>query len=197
MIVTREQLTQVVGSLSQAGFYGVDTETYGVDFHDRLFSIIIASENDTFYFNFNSLPDNLGNLPPEEYNLSGQANLLGNIFGRSDSLFFLHNAKFDLQKLRLEGLEIAGRVHCTMAVERLVYNHYLDHSLEACAKRRGLEKDSAVEDYIKKYSLYDEQKKPLYSKVPFYIMANYGQMDARLAYQIGMDQRRDLDVVAE
>ena len=200
MIVTKESFGRVVESLSRPGQYSLDTETHGVEFYDRLFSIIIASADDTYYFNFNTLPDHNGRLPPEEHNLSGKIALMAPIFGRVDSLFFIHNAKFDMQKLRLEGLAINGKVHCTMAIERLIYNHYLEHSMDACAKRRGMEKDKSVEDYIKKFGIYGVnsvgEKKPLYAQVPFFIMANYAELDGRLAYFIGQDQRRDLDVAA-
>jgi len=197
MIVSNENFDRVVEKLSRPGQYGLDTETFGVDFDDRLFSIIIADADDCYYFNFLTTPDHNGRMPPEEFTLVGKIPLLVPIFDRVDSLFFLHNAKFDLQKLRLEGIEVKGRVHCTMATERLIYNHYLDYSLDACARRRGLEKDKTVEEYIKKFNLYEVkngEKKPRFDLVPFFIMSTYGQRDARLAYQIGIDQRRELDL---
>jgi len=199
MIVSNENFAEVVEKLSQPGQYGLDTETFGVDFDDRLFSIIISDNTDSFYFNFLEKPDHLGRTPPPEFCLPRESSLLalGGALSRVDSLWFIHNAKFDLQKLRLEGIEINGRVHCTMATERLIYNHYLDHSLDACARRRGLEKDKTVEEYIKKFNLYEVkngEKKPRFDLVPFFIMSTYGQQDGRLAYQIGIDQRRELDL---
>ena len=52
MIVTRDSFDDAANLFGKAGIYGLDTETTGLTFDDRLFSIILANEEEEFYFNF-------------------------------------------------------------------------------------------------------------------------------------------------
>lgn len=182
---------------------GVDTETYGVGYGPALFSIAIDSGEKGFYFNFNPhAPET-----PAEYVLDGrEVSVLLNreVFSNQDALTFIHNAKFDLDKLRRFGIEVEGTIHCTMAIERVLRNNHFGkgaYSLAGAATRRGWEKDERVEQYITKHKLYTVKNIPgkkkafhdkHFSKVPFPIMAAYAGMDARLHAKLGKDQLAEL-----
>ena len=201
MIVKRDEFKSVIKHLSKAGDYGLDTETYGLKRDHRLFSIIIADEKNGYYFNFNDRPDHLGNKAPFDCILphSWMA-AFEEVLENKDSRFAVHNAKYDMQKLALEELFILGEVHCTQAIERVLRNNFLGkspYSLAACAKRRGLEKDESVDEYITKHKLFTEERidgkdKPVQHKhfnlVPFPMMARYAETDGVLARFIMLDQ---------
>tara|TARA_R100000234_G_scaffold15257_1_gene8335 strand:+ start:865 stop:2667 length:1803 start_codon:yes stop_codon:yes gene_type:complete len=198
MIVTRENFGEAIRKLSQQGDYGFDTETFGVGRQDRLYSIIIADENKTYYFNFLNEPDHLGDYPshslPRE--LISQMQM---IFNNEKSTWFAHNAKFDMAKLALEGIEILGRVHCTYAMARILKNNYRTYTLDACARRMHGYDIGKIEldEYITRNKLYDiiqipgklkKIKKKHYSKIPFPMMVEYGERDGRLVRDLGVYQ---------
>lgn len=201
MLVRRDEFQAVVKKLSAAGIYGLDTETTGLRRGDRLFSIIIADELQGYYFSFNEDCDHLGNYVPDEYRLPREwISQLAPITENEESIFFLHNAKFDLGMLSKDDCFVTGQAHCTEAMERVLQNNYLGHkpySLKSCAKRRGLEKDAAVEDYIKQHGLITKLVVPgkdkivelwHFDKVPFQIISPYGCTDAVITRAIGIDQ---------
>lgn len=188
---------RVIRALNQRNFLGIDTETYGLRYDQKLFAIQIHDGHETYYFNFLEGEDSLPRscLP-----------LLQQLFDNPTKTWFTHNAKFDCQKLLLEGLEIKGTVHCTKSIERLIYNDYIQlkgwdkpYSLDSCTRRRkkGLRKDDAVKKYIMENDLWEWQSIPgkkkrvknlFFNKVPLEIMHNYGCLDAELTYFIGQDQ---------
>jgi DNA polymerase I-like protein with 3'-5' exonuclease and polymerase domains len=194
IIVT--DVAQACITLAESLYLGLDTETTGLGQDDRLFSLQIATEADEFYFNFQSY----GGDEPVLDRQSTFKWLNEYIFSKAGRTYFMHNAKFDLRMLRKEGAIIKGKVHCTYAIERVLKNNYIGkepYSLAGCAKRRGLEKDSRVEEYITKHKLYTKvtipgKKKVVqlkhFDKVPFQLMTEYGAIDARLALKIGLDQ---------
>lgn len=198
MLVGKRDFDEVVRNLSQTGSYGLDTETSGLTRKDRLFSVIFADETQGYYFNFNDQPDHLGHLAPDEYILPREwLDSLCQIVENRDSLFFLHNAKFDLSMLSKEGLIVLGSVHCTEAMERVLRNNHFKYSLKACAERRGLAKDDTVDAYIKEHGLFDKLVIPGKKKVsqlkhfdlvPFNVIAPYGCTDAVITRAIGLDQ---------
>ncbi len=205
MIVNREKFQSVIEKLARAGSYGLDTETTGLFEKDRIFAIILADSAGAYYFNFQSYPG-LGEEWVLPLDLISQ---MAPVIENPESLFFIHNAKFDMRMLAKEGLEILGEVHCTNSNERVVKNNYIGHhpyNLETCAERRGLAKDSAVEDYITKNKLYTDlivpgKDKPLrikhFDRVPWEIIAPYGQQDAILTLTIGLDQISQLQKMDE
>jgi DNA polymerase-1 len=209
MIVSRKDFKKIVKRLSRSGDYGLDTETTGVRRTDELFSIILADAEDGYYFSFNDAPDHLGNLVPEEYRLPRRwIEDLAPIFDNEKSLFFIHNAKFDLRMLSKEGSCILGAVHCTEAMERVLKNDLPDgaYNLAACAERRGWAKDESVEEYMRKHKLID--RVPVAGKsglvelwhmdqVPFQITSVRGIGDAVLHRQIGLDQLAQLKKLDE
>lgn len=173
---------------------GLDTETYGVEFWDRMFALQIATEKAVWYFNFH---DYLDGTPVSNRALTLQA--LCPAFKRVDALWFIHNAKFDLRRLALEGTKISGGVHCTQMQERFVYNQHMSYSFDACLKRRDMAKDDAVSNYINEHKLWttvNGDKKKHYDKVPFPIMFEYGCSDAERVRTLGLDQRKELEAHA-
>src|SRR5690606_29506611 len=113
-----------------------------------------------------------------------------------------HNAKFDMRRLNLAwSVDLCGKIHCTETVERILRNDHISYSLDQVAKRRGLKKDGRVEEYISAHKLYDwvhipgkktREKSKKFWEVPFRLMAPYACMDARIAYQIGLEQTHEL-----
>lgn len=203
MIVTRESYKQTVEKLTKSsGYYGLDTETTGLRHHDKLFSIIISDSKESFYFNFNQQEDYEGTKIREECILDRQwLQELVPMFSNPKNYWFIHNAKFDLRMLAKDGLFIAGTVHCTQALERLIKNNLVGkspYSLSSCAKRYGFgDKLDAVAKCVKDNKLSTTLKLPgrsrkekllHYDKVPFDLMAEYGEMDGTLVYKLGMEQ---------
>lgn len=195
MLVRRTILQSVISKLNSASHIAFDVETTGLYPHlgDRLFSLILHDGAEGYYFNFQAYPG-----LAEDWILPRSALAdLAPLFAKKDCLFYAHNAKFDLAMLRYEGLEVLGPVHDTEMGARLEYNRHFSYSLDACAKRLGLAKSDAVAEYIKKHKLYEkyidpetgeEAKKPLFTKVPFDVIAPYGIKDAEITYALGMHQ---------
>lgn len=181
-----------LGSHTELGF---DTESYGVHHDSRLFSIQIATSKATYYFNFHDYKDG---TPTLDY---GAIQLLAPIFNERDIVWYIANAKFDLRRLSIEGIKIAGKVHCTVMAERFIYNQHMQYGLDACLKRRGRAKNDEVEKYIKEHKLYSwitevgkktRRKDKHYYKVPFDIMFEYGCQDASDVLWLGQQQREQL-----
>ena len=55
MLVKPGNFSQIVETLTMPGIYALDTETTGLEWHKdaKLFSIIIATEKEVYYFDFN------------------------------------------------------------------------------------------------------------------------------------------------
>lgn len=201
MIVSKDTFDETLKKLFDYKVLSFDTETTGLSPYkgDRLFSIIIGtSEREAYYFNFNVMPD-----IPKEYILSpSHLRKLGALFAKEDILWFGHNAKFDMHFLAKEGIEIAGKIHCTMVTARLVYNVHMSYSLSECASRIGYSKDDAVAEYIKKNHLWaweeipgvkKREKRMFFNKVPFDVIAPYGETDAKVTYALGVWQLKELE----
>lgn len=196
MLVTVDNIHILLEDLEKEKLIGFDTETYGLNFHDRLFSLSIATEKTSYYLNFNAGEDHLGYKASTVLHYS----LLGELLPYTDTLdkiWVAHNASFDIQKLANEGLYPPRRVHCTMITERLIRNDTLSLSLENIAMKYGLAKDMRVDAYIEKHKLYSQaiipgknrkEKILHFDKVPFNLMVEYGEHDAVLARQIGKIQ---------
>lgn len=203
MIVLRESFQDVVAKLSEKKVFSLDTETYGLSPFkgDRLFSIIVSTGEDSFYFNFNPYP----NVDPEcvlPYSLCKELNVLTS---DPETLWYMHNAKFDLHMTRNEGIWFGGEVHCTESVARLIYNDYQGYSLSECAERIGFQKDDTVEKYILKNNLWKWEappgkktrvKKKYFSKVPLSLIQPYGEQDAFITFKLGEYQREELQKIA-
>jgi len=164
---------------------------------DHMFALQIASKEAAYYFNFHDYGD--GTYVWDRENL---VNDLGVLFSKSDVTWFIHNAKFDLHRIRNAGSMLSGRVHCTQAIERIIYNQHIRYGLDACLKRRGRGKNDEVAKYIREHKLYTQEtvegkkrkiKNMHYDKVPFDVMYKYGCDDASEVLFLGMDQLQNID----
>lgn len=201
VVVTRSNYDSIIQLLSGTrGAKSVDTETTGLMPYqsDRLFSVIISTVQETYYFNFHYYL----RLDPEFVIPRDWLWRLGAVFCHPDDIWFAHNAKFDLHFLAKEGIQIAGTVHCTRSGARLEYNAHPGYKLEQCAERLGLKKDDAVEKYIKEHKLYEMRKIPgkktrekfkFFHKVPHPIISEYGLTDAYVGRQLGEHQIKVID----
>lgn len=160
----------------------VDTETTGLEHHDRLFAIILGTANDEYYFDRRTLGD--GFLHDENFRI---------LFSPPRVLLF-QNAKFDMSMLVREGVAPIAPVADIAVLARLCRNDHITYSLDAQAKRLGWAKDDAVKAYIKEHKLYETRRNylgeeytvPRYDWVPVDVMFKYACTDARLTYDIYM-----------
>lgn len=196
LVVTKENISQVLQQCSLSKILSLDTETTGLrlDREDRLFAIVICDGTNVFYFNFNTYPNNIPVLTRED------CQGLNALFD-SDITWFIHNAKFDMWALYREGYKPLRNVWCTQALARLEYNEHLKYSLDECVKRIGFFKSDAVEKFIQKHMLFEWEeipgkktraKRKFFGRVPFSIMAPYAEADARIAYSLGIYQQTKL-----
>jgi len=212
MIVSLDSFQETLLTLRKTKLKSIDLETTGLKWYDndRLFSVIIADAKTSYYFNFNNEPDHLGEKAPEEYTLPREwLASYKELFEDPSCTWFTHNAKFEIGMLAREGLNLAGSVHCTEAMARLLDGRYKKYSLDECIKRmnkklhiQGAEKLDTVKAYVSKHKLYKEvriegKKKPkresFYHLVPFPIMAEYGCVDGSIGRSLGMYQIGCLD----
>lgn len=184
--VTASNIEDVVLALRNERYLSLDTETTGLDPYkeSRAFSVIMATEKEEYYFNFNREPDHLGVLHPY-LSIGTGISALAPILENREGMMFMHNAKFDMAMLKQTfGLEVARPIVDVWTLDRLYYNESLTYELAAVAKRHRMEKSGVVDEYIKKYKLYDSKKNPLYNKVPFGIIFQYGCKDARITFDL-------------
>lgn len=203
MIVTKDTFAAVVNELKVQAVLSLDTETTGLrPFHgDTFFSIIIATALESFYFNFQS-----DGAPAAAVLGDDELRILeGVVFlANRDRIWFLHNAKFDMHMLETRDLHLNGIIHDTKVGARLLYNDHMSYSLASCAERIGLRKSDAVDKYIQEHGLWDwveipgkrTRDKALYfNQVPFDIISDYGQQDARITFDLGFHQLNEFKKV--
>jgi DNA polymerase-1 len=203
VIVTKSTLAGVINKLLVPGERGLDTETTGLFEDDRLFSLIIGDADENYYFNFQSYVG-----VDESFVLDRTSTLssLRGIFEDERNTWFIHNAKFDMRMLAKENLSIRGNVHCTYAVERILKNNHIGdaYTLAKCAERRGWQKDEAVAEYVKKNKLITLVSMPgkkkkfelqHYDRVPFELIAPYGEKDGYLHRSLGLAQLSEFDAL--
>lgn len=200
MLVIKSNFKQVLHDLLDYPALSLDTETHGLrPYHGhRLFSLILATVRESYYFNFMSYPglDEQYVLGPTHLGV-----LKARILEDPSRLWFGHNIKFDQHILAQEGIFLQGKLHDTKVGARLLRNDHMTYSLDAVAKRAGWEKSDAVAAYIREHGLWDwvqipgkkTRDKALYfTKVPFEVIAPYGEQDGRVTYDLAVLQRREL-----
>ncbi len=193
MLVSKKDFESIVAQLLYNTVYlALDTETTGLSPHlgDRLFSIVINNGKTSYYFNFQKYPG-----LDDEYVLPKE--LIRKFCFGVEHVLFMHNAKFDMAMLYYEGLELSCIIHDTELGARLIRNDFMKYSLDACAKRIGLSKSSAVDEFVKKHKLYEQrpipesddfEKIPRFDRVPLEIIQEYAEKDAEITYKLGMHQ---------
>lgn len=180
---------------------GLDTESYGTRFMDRMFSLQISTSTRVWYFNFHDYSKNW-HEPSRRHdvpilNVNQVMEHLSPAFKDRHSVWFIHNSKFDQRRLAIEGKELLGGIHCTQMCERYIYNQYVRYSFDHCLKRRKMFKDDAVAKYIEDHKLKSkcpDTGKTLkhFEQVPFDLMFPYASSDAERVRVLGLDQRKEL-----
>lgn len=209
MIVTRLNFDDVLERMLKYRTFALDTETTGLrPYHgDRLFSLVIAVEdaNGTIhpcYFNFQARPD----IPPEAILTPEHLTRLCNLFSNPDITWYLHNAKFDMHMLGQEGIYLAGTVHCTKAMARLIYNDHIKYDLGSCAERIGHAKDDSVEKHVSENKLWEwasipgkKQRKKLkfFDRVPWEIISKYACTDGEVTFHLANSQKKAISTPLE
>lgn len=224
MIVTRAGFASIVAQLLSEPRLGLDTETTGLrPYHgDRLFSIIIATATEGYYFNFNPLDfhhDEKGtetstSLDPEVVLQREHLQMMKPLWNNPNVIWYIQNAaNFDLSILGVDDIELAGTIHCTKAIGRVEYNDHTDikthpdkkaakaYSLEAQLFRLGDKKDDAVAAYVadKKLKSYvdvpgkeDKYERQHFDRVPFKIIVPYGEKDGTGTFFLGDHQEKSI-----
>lgn len=191
VIVNVNNLDVCLQEIAEKNTLALDTETYGLDFTDRLFSLILSSDEKDYYFNFKTYPE-----LHEDFVL--KFSQVKEVFSKN-RLWILSNAKFDMRRLWHEGVELLGTIHDTEVGERLLIfpDKTLLLGLDACAKRRGWAKDARVDEWITQNKAVSRvnnkwKKKSKTNKhfnlVPFDLISEYGCKDGELSYRVGKDQ---------
>ena len=195
-IVTRTEFDSILKEIVKHDFRSLDTETTGLfPYHgDRLFSMIIGTDKEEYYFNWNEYPELPSDMlldPTHKHRIQER------LFNDFTAYWFIHQAIYDCPILYKDevSMEIKGVIHCTMTGARVQYNEHNKYTLDACGERIKIRKDTAVEDYIAKNKLFTYRdmngykiKCQRYDLVPFPIITKYGCRDARIGYNIGIHQ---------
>jgi DNA polymerase-1 len=199
MLVTRTNFEAVLQRLQDpSDFYGCDTETTGLAPYkgDRIFSIIIAQNEEAWYFNFNDYEGVDEDCILDETHLAELAKLFASPLHKWD----LHNAKFDLHMLRQAGIEIAGLIFCTYANGRLLHNDLRFYNLDFLSQRwLQAKKSDLVKEYALEHGLFTVSSKgkrgPVknvqFYRVPLPIVQEYGELDTLLTNRLGRFLRQN------
>lgn len=179
MIVTPTNLDVVCAAISKHSDRALDTETTGLEYHDRPFAVIIATPEDVYYFDGRCCPD-----------FWSAPKFLG-LFD-DDCTWHYQNAKFDMSMVdRMIG-KVPTKVNDIAVQARIVRNDYLAYSLEAQGKRIDDFKLDIAKEYVKKHNLYETRKdffgveytSPKYHEIPLDVMAPYAEQDGKLTLKL-------------
>lgn len=197
VLVDESNIDFAVNTLLDAKEIGFDTETYGLNWLDRMFCLQLATDDYAFYFNFHDYMDGTTILQ-----IPWVLEKLAPVLNDKLKIWYAHNAKFDMHRLKWEGSEILGIIRDTVVWARLCWNQHFQYTLAKCLDRIGLAKDDAVEKYIAKNKCYTmitikgkgtRVKIKHYDQVPFNIMFEYGCHDAWAGLQLGKKLHKEVD----
>lgn len=190
LVETDADLDELISDVLANPIISLDTESYGGDWNHSMFALQFATATNQWYLNFHEYFDGTCRLNKGEI-----VKKLTPIWESKSLIVAMHNAKFDLRRLAIEEVFPKFLVHCSQMCERFVYNQYMRYSLAACAKRRGMEKDDRVAEYINEHKLWtmvDGKKWKHFDQVPFNIMFEYGCIDVEVCLAIAIDQHEKL-----
>jgi DNA polymerase-1 len=183
--VTNQNINHVYDILKPLLTLAADTETTGLNLFkdDEIFAFVLAHKSLAFYFDW------------EFVDKEEAIALLSDLARNPLRTWYLHNAKFDLNALSTEGVEIAGAIHDTEVVARLLKNDELSYTLDLCAKRANLknQKLSDVKDYCLEHKLWEWDVRPgkkvrkknfFFAKVPKDIMEKYTIGDGLTTFEL-------------
>lgn len=173
MLVTEDNKHIMLEALSRERFFALDTETTGLEWTDKPFALVVATESQTFYTEHVHIIRELFDVP---------------------CTVIMANAKFDMRMIGLPFYS-CWNIRDISIFERILSNDapsIASYSLDVISKKRlGLAKLKLVDEYIKEHGLYDirktkytqeEYKVPRFDKVPRDILQKYAELDARLTY---------------
>jgi DNA polymerase I len=171
MIVTQDNLGEVVNDIKNSSPLAVDTETTGLRETDRPFACIIATKDNSYYFDRRTFCSEVWTVVKDLLN--------------GKPLVF-QNAKFDMAMLSKVGITSFTTAYDTEVCTRLLANNRFGggYSLKDQAKAEGLPPKIDVMSYIKENKLLKPDKSPDFYSVPVEIMAEYAVHDARLTYDL-------------
>lgn len=203
IVETLEQLQAMSDRLSEEPYVSFDVETTGLRrwHNDRIFSIVFAVQNESWYINFQ-------NYQTDKVKVWDFASVIPYLLPvLRGGLRFAHNSKFDLAFLLKEGIEVGSEIHDTEVMARLLYNQHQSYSLDnCCARDLDKRKDDRVMNYILEHNLWRWEKRPgkstpdkllFFNEVPFEIISEYAQTDAVLTYELGMYQINEILKIAK
>ena len=181
MLVTPGNLSEVCATIREAKDRGIDTETTGLEETDLPFACIIAVEGEVFYFDDRSCP---GFWSAPDF---------VSLFHEEHCTWHLQNAKFDMRMLESKGLPPLRNVNDIAVQARIQRNDHLAYSLDAQAKRAGMEKKGdMIAKYIKDNNCHEmrtdyfgvEYKALRFDQVPLELMQEYAEEDARITLEL-------------
>lgn len=195
VIVDKHNLSHCLDTIASSPFLGIDTETTGLlPFHgDYQFSTIISTLEENYYFNFLKEPDHLGDYSDVILDKEIIPSLLPTDYsGR----IFLANAIFDINFLLKDDLDLRKyRIYDIQFLARIVNNDRFNVMLNTLAKDIGMSKLDIIDEYCKDNKLIErikvpgrklDDKKKLFSKVPFRYLAEYGCVDGSVTVKLGV-----------
>lgn len=209
MLVTRsnfeEHFSKLVEECAKEKVVGFDTETTTLFWWQsphyadkpRVFSMQFSTENSDYYFDFGA-KESTDALGAEHF-----ARFKG-LFGFKDLLWFIQNAKFDMHHSYNHGLSIAGTVHCTQAIARVVNNEEPDCSLDGLSEKYlGANKIDLSKYWVPEEGRVTKVKRPgengryydflHFDRLPLPILVEYGERDTRLVYRLGKWQLAQIE----
>jgi len=210
MKVGRSDLKSVCSLLlkegKKNGFLALDTETTGLKPYkgDRPFSLIIATDKESYYFNFQKYDG----LNFDLYlNPLAHCEWLMPLFNEPSITWDISKAQFDMHMLWVEWkIELAGPIWCTVAQGRVLNNDARSLSLDTLLKEIGSTKNDTASAYITKHKLSELVSVPgkktrerikHYDRIPYEIISTYGEDDGSGASLLGISQRRRINAIAQ
>lgn len=200
MLVTKRNFPFFLDWVLKQDILGFDTETYSLHWWDSphipvkpgVFSMQFANEDTAYYLDFHHSPDKCDAIEREI--------LRTQVFSKPGILWFIHNAKFDMHQVANYGIEFAGRVHCTYAIQRVVNNieTRFGFSLDALCQKyfgeakidvKSILKKEGHFTKVKKFGSNDKYEELLhFDRLPLPLLVEYGERDTRLCFKLGIWQ---------